>query len=137
MLRCCRTHNWAANLRIGRNRLPFILKQSKKVKESLVLEFGFMSISYISSISSISSIFKSPFRTEYKSERCEAAKLLLLVTCHSSLPDSSRTLRRVLADSSRAKCSGRVLQESVKTRRCIGDRRWTKWTEWTIWTHTT
>ncbi len=40
---------------------------------------------------------------------------------HRSLaPDFSPTLRRVLADSSRTLCSGRVLQDTAKTPQLIG-----------------
>ena len=52
-----------------------------------------------------------------------AAQLLLLVTRHSLLPNTLPTLRRVLQDSSRAKCSGRVLQDTVKARGEIEDER--------------
>ncbi len=57
------------------------------------------------------------------------------------LPNKLPTLRRLLQDSSRAKCSGRVLQDTVKTRRQMSReggfadlQLWTQWTVWTVWT---
>jgi len=41
----------------------------------------------------------------------------LVISPSTSGPNGSPTLHRVLADSSRAKCSGRVGQDSVKSRR--------------------